>query len=194
MKKILLCILTFTCFICDNAYGQTPTKLRYYGSKDGLTYPRINCLTVDSDGFVWIGSNAGITCFDGVHMHTIPMPATDSDDGSFAIQPRTMLSVGKYIWIGTKRGIFIYDKYVRNFQHIEKNIPEKNPYLRRMALDKSGKQVWAESETNLYKIDVSSHKVEDCTSIRDKTTAFEILQKPNNHKQNISFLYISNLI
>src|SRR4051812_23039758 len=55
---VLLCPL----FIYSQEYGYT-----HYDSRDGLAGVTVYCMTQDRDGFLWVGTEGGLSRFDGTH-------------------------------------------------------------------------------------------------------------------------------
>jgi ligand-binding sensor domain-containing protein len=47
-----------------------------YGSKDGLPSATVYCMTQDKDGFIWFGTETGLSRFDGTHFRNFTL-----DDG-----------------------------------------------------------------------------------------------------------------
>jgi ligand-binding sensor domain-containing protein len=51
--------------ICISTYSQVVTSVRHYTTSDGLSDNRVTAIIKDKEGFMWFGSWAGITRFDG---------------------------------------------------------------------------------------------------------------------------------
>jgi len=65
MRSIFLLFTVLLLFILSAAgqeYGYTR-----YDSKDGLAGSTVYCMTQDKDGFLWFGTDAGLSRFDGTH-------------------------------------------------------------------------------------------------------------------------------
>ena len=101
-------LLSFMLLFAKPAEGQPLSEVKHFGTAEGLKSPAVNCLTQDRDGFIWIGSNMGLTRFDGIHFRTFPIE--HRNEGAFALQPRSMAvdSLNR-IWINTRRGLFVFD-------------------------------------------------------------------------------------
>jgi len=63
--RLKCCIYILLQIFCARAYCQSITSVRHYSTADGLSDNRVTCVTKDSEGFMWFGSWAGITRFDG---------------------------------------------------------------------------------------------------------------------------------
>lgn len=91
---------------------------RRYSIADGLPDNNITCIEQDEQGFVWIGTNAGLSCFDGVRftnyfkgtsLHN-SLPSSD-------ITAMTILPGGKIV-IGTRFGLSLLDTRQRSFMSV----------------------------------------------------------------------------
>lgn len=82
-----------------------------YTVKDGLSHNTIWCALQDSCGFIWLGTNNGLNCFDG-QKNTIYR--TSSQEKAQSLGSNFIFSLfedkQRQIWIGTDCGIYIYDR------------------------------------------------------------------------------------
>jgi ligand-binding sensor domain-containing protein len=65
MRATFLLFTFLTCLVLC-AEGQEYGYTRY-DSKDGLAGSTVYCLTQDKDGFMWLGTESGLSRFDGTH-------------------------------------------------------------------------------------------------------------------------------
>jgi len=64
--KILLLIPIFSFFTCISLYAQDPQRnYTQYGVENGLAGSTVYCMLQDHDGFMWFGTETGISRFDG---------------------------------------------------------------------------------------------------------------------------------
>jgi ligand-binding sensor domain-containing protein len=59
---IVLLILIFSCPALSQEYSYT-----HYDITDGLAGSTVYCITQDKDGFIWMGTETGVSRFDGIH-------------------------------------------------------------------------------------------------------------------------------
>jgi hypothetical protein len=59
---ILLLLVIVPLAVCGQEYGYTQ-----YNSRDGLAGATIYCMVQDRDGFIWLGTEGGLSRFDGTH-------------------------------------------------------------------------------------------------------------------------------
>src|SRR5437868_3648805 len=60
------CLLLFVLFICLRSGGQDFSYTQY-NVKDGLAGSVVYCAAEDKDGFLWFGTESGLSRFDGTH-------------------------------------------------------------------------------------------------------------------------------
>jgi hypothetical protein len=67
MRWPLLLVLSMLC-LPRNIYAQT-YSYTHYDISDGLAGSTVYCITQDKDGFIWTGTETGVSRFDGTHFH-----------------------------------------------------------------------------------------------------------------------------
>ncbi len=67
MKRLLL--LTFLFFLLSNCAPAQEYSYTHYDVSDGLAGSTVYCITQDKDGFIWTGTETGVSRFDGTHFH-----------------------------------------------------------------------------------------------------------------------------
>ncbi len=114
MKHILIIIFLLL-------FGQTYAQIKIHKNinrDDGLVYSQVLCMLEDSKGFLWMGTQAGLSCWDGINFKNYTKKdglksnsihfMAESNDGT--------------IFIGTRSGLNIFKD---NQLTIDPNIPEK---------------------------------------------------------------------
>lgn len=91
---------------------------RRYTTADGLPDNNITCIEQDEQGFVWVGTNAGLSCFDGVRFTNYFKGKTFHNAlPSNFITVMSKLPGGK-ILIGTRFGLSLLDTRRRSFKSV----------------------------------------------------------------------------
>ncbi|HTI93699.1 MAG TPA: two-component regulator propeller domain-containing protein, partial [Puia sp.] len=65
MRKFLL-LASFLFFLSDSAFPQE-YSYTHYDISDGLAGSTVYCITQDREGFIWTGTETGVSRFDGTH-------------------------------------------------------------------------------------------------------------------------------
>ena len=82
--------------------GLQPYRVTRWTSDNGLPQGTVRCLLQTRDGYLWIGTGAGLVRFDGWHFHTFRIGNTPAllDDNCVALGE----GADGAVWIGTERG------------------------------------------------------------------------------------------
>ncbi len=106
MKKAVLFILSFTASLFPSAQPQL--RFQNFDTRDGLSHYLVNCLFIDSRGFLWIGTEFGLNRFDGV---TFEKWFHISGDTASLLNNK-IISITEdqheQLWLATEKGISIY--------------------------------------------------------------------------------------
>jgi ligand-binding sensor domain-containing protein/serine phosphatase RsbU (regulator of sigma subunit) len=113
-KNTLHWLGLFVCFTCFFSFSQI-NNFKQWSIKDGLPQSTVYCIKQDKRGYIWIGTNGGLCCFDGRAFKTFT-----KKDGLAGNTVRALLiDSEEKIWIGTEEGISIYDGF--SFRSLKKN-------------------------------------------------------------------------
>ncbi len=134
--SIMRLALTFALLICTNAstaFGLNPSRnITQYSHaawrvQDGALGGPANAILQGPDGYIWIGTEAGLYKFDGIHFTACPGGPTHITTMSFD-------STGR-LWLGTPNGLFQFE------QERFKPFPKIRGWINRMRTDSSG-NIW----------------------------------------------------
>ena len=110
----LIFLFSFNCFLlkgnCQSFYKNQDLRFKHYQIKDGLPSNSVQTILQDSVGFLWFGTQIGLTRYDG-HQFKLPLLQAEHFRGITHGSIRSLLQDDKgNIWIGTQQnGIFRYD-------------------------------------------------------------------------------------
>lgn len=148
-------LITTSFFLfCFSGWGQSPSfpDLRFTSltTKDGLSSNSILCIFKDSRGFMWIGTDNGLNCYDGRHIRVYQHHAADSnslpDNSILAI----VADASGNFWISTANGLAYFNPMTgqsKNYFHEEGNANSlSNDYRPIPFLDSYGKLWLATSD------------------------------------------------
>ncbi|MCP4153103.1 MAG: hypothetical protein GY757_35555 [bacterium] len=166
----LISILLFI----DTALPQT-LPFRNYSEKDGLPSSSVNCIYQDAMGYLWIGTEYGLSRFDGQEF--INFKKEDGLTNSYIIS--LLGDRAGNLWIGTRNGLY-YLVYRRSDTNgavatIKKYIGQKRlavDYISGITEDREG-ILWLSSNNGLRRFDGKTFKT--------YTTADGFLHNSVNH-------------
>ena len=96
-----------------------PVAFANYMAADGLSDNNALCSLRDRYGFVWIGTNNGLNCFDGAQ-NTV---YRNMIEGKSGIENNTITALyehGDDIWFGGSFGLYVYDRQANRFRDFDK--------------------------------------------------------------------------
>jgi ligand-binding sensor domain-containing protein/signal transduction histidine kinase len=150
---IVNCLLLF----CINALKAQPYFFTNYTSDDGLSDNSVDCIVKDKDGYIWIGTEAGLNRFNGYDFTVYKSLASDSTTIASNTIHALLADANGNLWIGTTNGICLYDKENNSFIRVKIRANGRNiigNYETFRFLEDSHKNVWAGvSDFGLLKYD-----------------------------------------
>ena len=118
-KPIRLYTLLYMWLLATSLTGAVPIVFSNYMAADGLSDNNVLCGLRDRFGFMWLGTNNGLNCFDGVQ-NTI---YRNMIEGKSGIENNTITALyehGDDIWFGGSFGLYVYDRQTNRFKSFDK--------------------------------------------------------------------------
>lgn len=182
-KKIihLLALLLFPFLIQAQTYPFTN-----YGVQDGLAQSNVSAIVQDKDGYFWLGSESGISKFDGKNFlnYTTENGLSDNNVASLLIDLKGNL------WIAHENGALT--KYIDGkFQPVVCEMLPKNKKIFALTQDKKG-QIWISSAAGAVTILDPEGNLSDKTNYKVYTSkeglSQFVLSSQQDKKGNMWFL------
>ncbi|WP_342120565.1 two-component regulator propeller domain-containing protein [Pseudoduganella sp. OTU4001] len=122
-----LAALALACTLALPALAAPPRTLRFeqLDVEDGLAQESVLSIVQDRQGFMWFGSQAGLSRFDGykvtVYRNVVGDPRSLAENwvGVLHLDPRGRM------WVGTDGGLDLFDPKTQAFTHFLPQEPEK---------------------------------------------------------------------
>src|SRR5579863_8166090 len=103
MRKSLFVWLVLVVYAVVPA-GAQEYSYSHYDIADGLASSTVYCITQDKEGFIWVGTEAGVCRFDGTHFQTYT-----SADGLPDVEILKMFTDSKdRVWMAPFKGSVCY--------------------------------------------------------------------------------------
>lgn len=123
--------------------------VRQWKTDQGLPQNTVRCLLQTSDGYLWIGTQAGLARFDGVrftifnHANTPQM----ANDNCVTLAE----GLNGTLWVGTEDGLLLWERH--RFQAIDLGTTNvRQSYIRNLSLGRNG-VLWVGTYDGLYSLD-----------------------------------------
>ena len=149
MVRLLYCLLIFVLGpVCVSAQK---FQFHHLGTEDGLIQSDINHITQDKKGNIWIGTNAGLSVYDGKKF-------LNYDDLRVlsSLKINNILCDHKgVIWVATDNGLLKYDK---KFTLAFKSSHPVNTRIFQLAVDKDNNKYFI-SNRDIFKISANSDSI-----------------------------------
>ena len=153
------------CFFCGIFYaplliGQFKfEKPVVIGKEQGFHFSDLTAPKKGKDGFIWIGSSAGICRFDGQQLKTFKL-TNDLNSPPFDNTVATILPVENEIWAGTSQGVSVMNSSDYTFRHYQLTEKGKSASLDKKVdqhvsvifRDRSG-TIWIGARKGIYMYD-----------------------------------------
>lgn len=124
IHKVLFKIYLLSVFIgmAQPMWSQSPYY--YYkqlGIKEGLSQSKVQCVLNDHRGYLWIGTESGLNCYDRDHLKQYLHRA--GDERTLPSNNITFIAEDSLcnLWVATMGGICLYDRGNDNFRTLSNN-------------------------------------------------------------------------
>ena len=127
---------------------------------DGLAHNKVNTICQDREGFLWFGTNEGLSRYDGYSIVNYRHDPNDTTSLTDNIIKSLVVDREGDLWIGADgRGLMLYDRNQDHF--IEQTYGDKKNkfhYTTALYLDTKG-NIWCGSMDTLIHLDAGSNHV-----------------------------------
>ena len=107
LYRILLVLLPFFGFQFM-AFSQAPLRFSHYTTQDGLPSNLLTCVAQDQKGFLWFGSDEGISRFDGYSFTEYKNLTSDTNSLCNNVVNNIFCDSKGRLWIATSEGLSLY--------------------------------------------------------------------------------------
>lgn len=159
-RRRLLGLLAGICWWLLNATAQSgPYSFEHYGTEQGLSHDETTCLLKDREGFLWVGTVAGLNRFDGRFFRTfMPVKGDSTSLPSESITGLSQDPMGR-IWVSTNRGLCWYDAATGAFHQLNPaalpTISFQYLQMSKLSFDRHG-QAWFVAGEYLVRLDLKT--------------------------------------
>lgn len=120
MKILLSLILSLSTYLYGYAILPTQFHFRHYNIENGISSNNISSILQDQKGFIWIGTDNGLSRFDG-NQFTFYQKSNPLYSNLHANSINTICETNtNELWIGTENGVYIYNQIQDTFTQFTK--------------------------------------------------------------------------
>lgn len=147
----LLIILSVT-ITTDSSHAQTShLRFQHLNVEQGLSQSRVSAITQDRRGFLWIGTEDGLSRFDGYQFAVYREDKQNPRSFSGGTIHSLYADAAGPIWIGTEKGLNRYDPATNSFTRYLHG-DKLSDRIYSICADRSG-QFWLGTDTGLSRFD-----------------------------------------
>jgi ligand-binding sensor domain-containing protein/methyl-accepting chemotaxis protein len=128
---------------------------------DGLAHNKVNTIYQDLEGFIWFGTNEGLSRYDGYSIVNYRYNPKDTTSLKDNIIKSLIVDRNGDLWIGADgRGLMVYDRNQDRFIELTYGANNKFHYIISLYMDAMG-DIWCGSMDTLIHLDGATHQAID---------------------------------
>lgn len=113
--RVLYFILLFVVGIALRTYAFFEKDIRILTMQNGLADNRVSCIHKDQDGFMWFGTDNGLSRYDGKNIRNFQIPGRSLQISHIRETPNDLL------WLITSGGLLCFDRQMEHFVPVVNN-------------------------------------------------------------------------
>lgn len=173
MRAFYCLIICLSVHVCGHAILPAQFHFRHYNIENGISSNNISSILQDQKGFIWIGTDYGLSRFDG-NQFTFYQKNNPLYANLHANSIHTICETNtNELWIGTENGVYIYDQVQDTFTPFTaktRNGIEIGSWINYIIQDKE-KNIWiATRRQGVFQYNTQTGKL----------TQFEVPENGNN--------------
>lgn len=160
-----------------SAHGVKYHEFKPIDRRQGMDASVVYCVTQDTQGLIWMGTNQGLYSFDGYTARNHLASALTGQDEMGVVYCASLVD-SIHIWLGTENGLLIFNTFTDRFEPSPGGLPENIRAISRI----NDHTFWLGSMNGLYRYDVTTQiaaKISD-TLLPDQTV-YSILRFDENN-------------
>jgi ligand-binding sensor domain-containing protein len=136
--------LISACLLCNSLFAQENVyQFSHLDISNGLSDNQVNSIYKDQKGFMWFGTTAGLSRYDGHEFKTFQHNSKDSTSLPDGYIVKIFGGPRNELWIKSNRGFSIYNPLTEKFERFQNKLFEKykipGGYLREIKTNNRGK-------------------------------------------------------
>ncbi len=158
MYKSHILIITVILYLTVSVVSAQRTEdfaFEQYRKTDGLSSDNVTCIYKDKNGFLWIGTNNGLNCYNGKNFIVYKRDFSDPNN----ISNNQITCIGEdnkgTLWVGTENGLNQYNRATNSFRVYENETGNEKSishnWIKQFLLESDG-NFWIATREGLNKL------------------------------------------
>ncbi len=169
------CLVISLYFLFSFSLFAETIKFQHFNAEHGLSSSKVQDITQDKSGFIWIGTNNGLNRYDGYTFELYKKVAGDSTSLVNNHINTLFVDSEDRLWIGTIWGVSLYDRKQNNFKNFLVDQAGGNPISIKDIVEDNQNNIWIILDAgNIYKYVEDIQKLEEIFQISGVVTASSI--------------------
>lgn len=140
----------------------------HFSTEDGLVQNNVLSIAQDSKGFMWFGTENGLSRFDGARWRSFKQIIAPVNKPSAPTLIRALLwDQQNRLWMGTNFGVITFDPLTEKFRHILLPYPSQ-PEVKQLMADGSG-NIWAATTSGIALVTKENKIITSAATFSDGT-------------------------
>lgn len=152
--KFILLLLAF--LFSPSVFASVTIKFHSLSVDQGLSHKSVRAINQDKLGYIWIGTEDGLTRFDGIHLKDYQANLTNSLSGNYFTG--IAFDDAENLWLSTtENGLNQYLPASDTFDSLKKSNSNLSSNLINTLISDSDQTLWIGTEAGLDKFDIESN-------------------------------------
>ncbi|QBN19514.1 response regulator [Flavobacterium nackdongense] len=149
MKKSIIILLFLTLMLQSNTVIRISNSV-IKTTNDGLCNSMVTAIAQDQNGFIWIGTEEGLSKYDGLSFNTYKVNGSDFSNLTNNSIVSLLCDKKGQIWVGTYNGCQVYNDKLNAFRTIDFKLKEiKNKAIKiEKIFEDSKNNIWLSTSIN----------------------------------------------
>lgn len=168
LKYVCCVILSLSILACKTAYAAPNLAAQDLAWKNVMIENKktsVFCITQDSRGLVWLGTNSGLYFYDGVNTHSV---GNNDISGS---QIYSIIEHKDKLYLGSNNGLLVFDFLTGQLTNSEAGTPSE---IRTMLLQDN--ELWIGGLNGIVRVNLDSNDVDNFTKSLPHKSVYTILK------------------
>ena len=184
MKKLYCLLIFLSVGLWGYAILPTHFQFRHYNIENGVSSNSISAILQDSHGYIWLGTDNGLSRFDG-NQFAFYQKSNPLYSNLHTSYINTLCEINtNELWLGTENGVYIYNPVKATFTPFTQKTNDNTgitSWIMHIIQDKE-QNIWiATRKQGIFQYNTSTHKLTQYEIPRNNNAVIHILNDRQNN-------------